>query len=275
MQATLFPIISDKALKLPLYLTSIGHKYNEVHVDRPRGYAHYQWLHTAQGSGQLKIGPKTYELKPGIGVFLHPNIPHQYFQTSDPWITEWFTFDGNSANSIVKDLDFNQSSVYELSHLDDLSTLIHSGYNLANSNSEHRHLDLASYIFDTLVQIAKYARPLDQANQSSQYDRLAPIINYLETSYSQPLDRAYLTEMIGVSPQYLCTLFQNVTGNRPSLYLNQLRINKAKELMLTHPDQTIANIATMVGFESPSYFSAVFKRHENQTPGAFIRLHRS
>ena len=275
MQATLFPVISDKTLKLPLYLTSIGHSYKEVHVDRPTGYDHFQWLHTTHGSGELKIGHKTYELTPGYGVFLHPNVPHQYYQTTEPWITEWFTFNGRSGNRIVKDLGFKQSNVYELTHLKDLSSLILKGYALANSNSEHRHLDLASYIFDALVQITKYSHPLNQANQSSQYQRLSPVIDYLETYYNQPLDLTHLTEMIGVSPQYLCTLFQNVTGNRPSLYLNQLRINKAKELMLIHPNKTITQISSMVGFESPSYFSSVFKRHEQQTPGAFIRLHRS
>lgn len=275
MQATLFPVISDKALKLPLYLTSIGHSYKEVHVDRLTGYDHFQWLHTVQGSGQLKLGHKTYDLTPGHGVFLHPNVPHQYYQTSEPWITEWFTFNGRSANRIVKDLGFTQSSVYELKRPKEIASLILKGYDLANSNNEHRYLDLASYIFDTLVQIAKFTHPLHQSNQSSLYNRLFPVIDYLEASYNQPLDMANLAEMIGVSPQYLCTLFQNVTGNRPSLYLNQLRINKAKELMLIHPDKTIAQIAAMVGFESPSYFSSVFKRHEQHTPGEFIRLHRS
>lgn len=275
MQTTLFPIISDKALKLPLYLTSIGHSYKEVYVDRPTGYEHYQWLHTIQGSGQLIIGHKNYELKPGYGVFLHPNVPHQYYQTSEPWMTEWFAFNGRSANRIVNDLDFNHSNVYELTHLEDLSKLIQKGYDLANSNSEYRHLDLTSYIFDTLVQIAKSARPFDQINSNNQYDRLSPVIDYLEVNYHQPLDLVHLTSIIGVSPQYLCTLFKNVTNNRPSLYLNQLRINKSKELLLTYPKKTIAQIAFMVGFESPSYFSSVFKRHEQQTPGEFIRLYRS
>lgn len=275
MQSTLFPVINEKTKLLPLFLTSIGYDYNEIQVDRPQGYVDFQWLQTTQGEGELRLAGKKYILNKDTGVFLYPDEPHYYSPISDQWVTEWMTFNGKDAANIAYGLGFHTSGISQLSDLDRLSKQIRRGYSIAVSAGEYRGLDTANYLFDTLTQIVKSTKPLHRVSYSGQYNRLSPIINHLEGHYHLPLDLRALAESIDVSPQYLCTLFKNVTGNRPALYLNHLRINKAKELMLIHPEKTIAEIAFTVGFESPSYFSAIFKRHEDMTPGQFIALHRS
>lgn len=275
MQTTLFPVLSEKAKQMPIYLTSIGFDYNEGHVDRPEGYADFQWLHTTKGEGEVLLGGKKHLLTSGKGVFLYPGESHNYYPTSEHWITEWITFNGKEAAVLAYGLGFHASGISEVINLNHLSAQIRKGYELLNTSSEFRALDSANYIFDSLVQITKFTHSLHSASTSGQYNRLSPIISYLEDHYHLPMELNILASMIDVSPQYLCGLFKSVTGTRPALYLNQLRINKAKELMLIHPGKTIAEVAVEVGYESPSYFGAIFKKHENQTPGQFISLHRS
>ncbi|WP_081719720.1 helix-turn-helix transcriptional regulator [Salinispira pacifica] len=67
-------------------------------------------------------------------------------------------------------------------------------------------------------------------------------------------------------PQYFCELFKSVTTQRPVEYINQRRIDRAKERLLKEPHARIHDIAAGVGFESDSYFGTVFKRFEGISP---------
>lgn len=275
MPINFIPATTEKSRRLPLYLTSLGYDYTERFVDRPEGYNDFQWLQTSSGQGEIILSGKTYPLTPDSGVFLYPGDPHLYHPTTDLWQTEWLTFNGKNAAAIIYELGFHKSGLYHINDQQQLSHTIRQGYLLSSASGEYRDLDTAGFLFNFLIQIRKHAQEKHSPTMAGQYQRLAPIMTYLDTHFSEPLALDMLAAIINVSPQYLCTLFKNVTGNRPALHVNQLRINKAKEMMLLHPELTIAHIAKTVGFESPSYFSAVFKKHENQTPGQFISLHRT
>lgn len=54
-------------------------------------------------------------------------------------------------------------------------------------------------------------------------------------------------------------------------YLNNIRIEKAKEL-LANTDLSLADIGNQVGFTDQSYFNKIFRKHENLTPGQYRTL---
>ncbi len=275
MPINFIPGTTEKSRRLPLYLTSLGYDYTERVVDRPEGYNDFQWLQTSSGQGEIVLSGKTYPLTPESAVFLYPDEPHVYYPTTELWQTEWLTFNGKNAAAIIYNLGYHKSGLYDIKDRKQLSTSIRNGYKLCNASGEFRDLDTAGYLFNFLIQIRKYTQERHTPTMTGQYQRLAPVISHLDNHFTEPLELDTLAGLIDVSPQYLCTLFKNVTGNRPALYVNQLRINKAKEMMLLHPDKTIAQVAKIVGFESPSYFSAIFKKYESITPGQFIGLHRA
>lgn len=275
MPLSFLPTNHSNTENFPLYLTSIGYDYVEKTVERPQGYNDFQWLHTASGQGALLLEGKTYTLDEGSGVLLFPDVPHHYHPLTDDWHTEWLTFNGKTAGAILHGFGHTKSGLYSLRDRTPLSLAIKKGYQLSVSKGEFLPLDIAGYIFDFFITMGKVAVPFKQPKVSGHYDKIAPVLAYLETHYHEPTDLNALAAMVQISPQYLCTLFKKVTGTRPALYINHLRLNKAKALMLIHPEMTIAHIAGVVGFDSPSYFSALFKKYEHQTPGAFIARHRS
>lgn len=275
MPVSFLPTKHPNNRRLPLYMTSIGYHYTERIVDRPQGYDDFQWLHTASGHGELLLDGKTYPLPPGTGIFLYPDVPHVYYPTSDQWETEWLAFNGKGAAAIVSDFGLQSSGIFTLKESHTLMEAIRKGYRLSLSAGEFQGLDLAGFLFDFLVRIGKDTIPQDRTAVTGHYDRLSPVLDYLDDHYKEPCELDTLATMIQVSPQYLCTLFKNVTGTRPAVYINQLRLNKAKELMLIHPELTIGAIAGKVGYDSPSYFSSVFKKYESITPGQFIARHRA
>ena len=63
-------------------------------------------------------------------------------------------------------------------------------------------------------------------------------------------------------------LFKEFTGVSPSLYQQELRLQRAKEL-LTTTDLSIKQIAYQLRFESPDYFSSKFRAKTGMKPSQY------
>ncbi|MEG2512364.1 MAG: response regulator [Acetivibrio sp.] len=91
------------------------------------------------------------------------------------------------------------------------------------------------------------------------------VIQYLNEHYAEQVSLNVLADNFYVHPTYLSRLFKEKTGVNFIDYLTQIRINKAKELLLI-PEFKIYDVCFMVGYESPRYFSKIFKQHALITP---------
>lgn len=70
---------------------------------------------------------------------------------------------------------------------------------------------------------------------------------------------------LDVNPEYLSTQFRQVTGMTFREYLNRVRIEEARRLIV-HTDYTILEIAIACGFRDQSYFTKIFKKFTGKTP---------
>lgn len=82
---------------------------------------------------------------------------------------------------------------------------------------------------------------------------------------------AYLANQINVSVPYLSTLFKNSEGINISVYITSLRIEHAKE-MLRNPSNSVADIASSIGYADQHYFAKLFKKNTSYTPTEFRNL---
>ena len=74
-----------------------------------------------------------------------------------------------------------------------------------------------------------------------------------------------------LSSSYLSKLFKTEMKINLSVYINNVRVEKSK-LLLLDSSLSIVEVATMVGFEEQSYFSKVFKSITGVSPGKFRQL---
>jgi two-component system response regulator YesN len=70
--------------------------------------------------------------------------------------------------------------------------------------------------------------------------------------------------MVGVSKNYLTSFFKQELGINFSNYINMLRLEKSKELLI-NTDKKVYEIAEEVGFDNAYYFCKVFKESEKIT----------
>lgn len=99
------------------------------------------------------------------------------------------------------------------------------------------------------------------------------VLQYLHTNYTQRITLGQLSEMEYVSKSYLSRQFKKRTGMTVIGYINALRIEMAKGLLISS-DTNVNEIAYQVGFESPKYFYRTFRALVGESPAAFRRRYR-
>jgi AraC-like DNA-binding protein len=93
-------------------------------------------------------------------------------------------------------------------------------------------------------------------------------IQYIHEHYHENLSVQQLAELEHYNRSYYCEWFHKVTGKSPSAYIQEVRLNKAKEL-LRDTDLPILHIAIQVGLEHQSSLTRLFHRCEGMSPSVY------
>jgi two-component system, response regulator YesN len=100
-------------------------------------------------------------------------------------------------------------------------------------------------------------------------DLVKAINVYLRENYREPYSLERLAATFDCKAAYLLRLFNKITGSTPTQELIKLRVEKAKRLLVGHPELEIKQVSSAVGYEDPLYFSRLFKRETGHAPSAF------
>lgn len=99
--------------------------------------------------------------------------------------------------------------------------------------------------------------------------RIQRSVEYLLAHYGDPgISNQLLSEKSGLSEVYFRKLFTELHGCPPMEFLQNLRLNKAAEL-LSSDHNSVETIATSVGYNSVYHFSKMFKKHFGISPSQF------
>lgn len=123
--------------------------------------------------------------------------------------------------------------------------------------------DLHSHIMSALSRI-------EQLSVTSDFNSLVKsALLYMERNFQNPnLSIVDIATGCNVNANYLCGTFKSVTGETINHYVNNLRISKAKSLILD-TNKSIAEISSLCGFNDAKYFCKVFAKYTNYTPTNF------
>lgn len=261
--------ITELERKLPLYLTCVGKWHNQYPLERSEGFPDFQWIQCTSGEGVLEIGGTKHTVGAGQGMLLFPQEPHQYYGRVEPWEVRWMAFNGSGAEQILRSLDFTGSRVITLANSDPVLKYMYELISAAESTDPLKSLHCSAIIYSLLLELFRYGSNLDLRSKQQYFDQLAPALRYIEKHYSDPLTLDDLAGKLSVSRQYTCSLFRLTLGMRPFEYITNVRLRKAKELLLRDIRLGVAEIGKRVGYESTSYFIKIFQRNEGITPRDF------
>lgn len=259
--------------QLPFYLVGIGSIDREYHVKRDEGYPYHQIIYTVRGEGVLRFDGQEHIIKPGIGYYLPPNVPHEYYTEQDIWENHWIVFDGKGINDVLGLIRFENAKVFKISDMSVLEALFKKMLYLLKSDSFYSGYQCSGLLYQFLLELNRYVNLQTTAQDTNKLAQLGPVIEYIDENYGSDITLQDLAKIINLSPQYLCRLFKECYDLRPFEYLARKRIQQAKNLLISS-DMSVNEISSRVGYNDCSYFCAVFKRHEMLSPVEFRSFHK-
>jgi transcriptional regulator GlxA family with amidase domain len=97
------------------------------------------------------------------------------------------------------------------------------------------------------------------------HPKLIAVIQRMEESLEEPLTRAALASAAGLSSRQLERLFRKYLNRSPARYYVELRLNRAR-LLLLQTNLSVIDVALACGFVSPSHFSKCYRDFFGKTP---------
>jgi AraC-like DNA-binding protein len=103
---------------------------------------------------------------------------------------------------------------------------------------------------------------------SRRHRSLQRAVDHIHKHYRESLGLTEVARVAGFAPNYFSALFKQREGMTFERYLRQLRIERAKQLLVTS-DLDMQRVAQLSGFGSRQYLSRMFKKALGSTPGEF------
>ncbi len=97
------------------------------------------------------------------------------------------------------------------------------------------------------------------------HPKLSQVIQLMEQNIEEPISPSILAQDVGMSTRQLERLFRRYLNRSPKRYYMELRLQKARNLLL-QTDMSVINVALACGFTSPSHFSKCYRAHYDTTP---------
>ncbi|SHI02521.1 helix-turn-helix domain-containing protein [Clostridium grantii] len=127
--------------------------------------------------------------------------------------------------------------------------------------------EMMDSLVKVLCTVCKYFKCINEKTEKIAYSK--EINSYIEENYSNSdLNISTLAEHFNLTPSYLSKLYKMETDEGILTYINKIRVDKSKSLLL-ETDQCISEIAEKVGILHDTSFNRIFKNNEGITPGQY------
>ncbi|MBH1940039.1 AraC family transcriptional regulator [Mobilitalea sibirica] len=231
------------------------------------------------GKGKYLIEGKEYDVEAGDLVICNPGVKHTHIvtNTKEPTIefiagfTD-FHFKNMAANSI---------------ELKNGGCIIHTSAELKQELSMHCYSMIAEkegckvgkyFMFKThlmqmlllvMREMVDNENPEQKGCNFESYNKsyaVNRIITYLNENFDQKISLEQIAHNMYLSPVYISKIFKEETGESPINYLIKIRLDKAREILLSGESGSIKSIATQVGYDDVYHFSKLFKKYYGISP---------
>lgn len=116
-----------------------------------------------------------------------------------------------------------------------------------------------------LISAPEKLTPILPGHRNHHDDPILRLQEWIESHHAQAITIERMGREIGMTERTLKRRFQLATRLSPTVYIQKVRVDQAKKLLLA-TDLSIKAIAYEVGYENVSFFVRVFKTHAGATP---------
>lgn len=240
-------------------VTLIKPKENENRIIHYGNKTRCQLIYKLSGEVITHFNKKAFHIKPGA-VYIIPKSENAdyYIERTIPGdcIDIFFDTDVPLGENLFL-LDFNENIK--------IFNLFKKTYKLWLTKYNGYYFKCMSAVYEILYEMLFKS---EQYLTKNKYKKLEPGIEYIHNHLYDNMDYNMPSEICGISYTYFKKLFIERFGVPPVRYVNNMRLERSKELLLTNK-YSVGEIAKMCGFENTYYFSKKFKEKYQSSPTAY------
>lgn len=243
-------------------------------------------IYCAKGSLDLRIPSKKYILEQGNIAILNTNIIH-YVICSNDAILQSFVFNSKLITGTSNSL-FAKKYIIPLMNCKSFDCVVYHNENIDLFKEAFSSIKNESFAYEFVVRnnigqilldlYKQFEDKFDSHSLPSTSDintqRMRTMISFIKTNYASPLNIQKISDTVNISKRECLRCFKKTLQISPMQYLIRYRIIKSAELLVNNPTKNIDQIGYECGFESPSYYTQLFKRYYNCTPTEFRNNHK-
>ena len=273
-------IVNDMDRKFGLWVNTVG--YQSIPPDspyplkeHPSGYyfnaekgrvlREYQLVYITKGRGLFSSDstPERQVCK-GRLMVLFPGQWHTYYPLRQTGWTEYYIgFEGPAIDTIVGDAFLSQErQILEVGINEELVSLFSRALEVAEADkiSAQQYLSgIVLHMIGMILSISKN-KVFEMSDVDQKIEQAKILMN---ENVSGNIDPEELAMRLNISYSWFRRVFKEYTGYAPAKYFQELKLRKAKQ-MLVGTSQSV--ISFFLGFQSTEYFFSFFKKRTGLTP---------
>ncbi len=257
------------------------------------GYYHrhreFQLSYIVRGNGSLIVGNLLRPCAENEVFLLKPNDPHLFFKEENS---------KEETTVHIVHLFFSLEKLEPFFDMTELQAIRNIFYNISSSKMLtanfaratrtaflELHKEDGPYklirileIFDFIRQhendlISLYSGLNKMDFQDSDGVRINSVVKYAITNYKRNVTVDEVASLIHMTPTAFCKFFKKHTKKTFISFLNELRIEKACQMLVNHRVESISEAAYQCGFNTAVHFNRVFRNIMHVSPRMFIENH--
>jgi AraC-like DNA-binding protein len=225
-------------------------------------------------SGRLRLNYENedVELQPNDIFCLFPHISYEYRTCSDKTLRMvWLTMEGSQMRELMKILGLTAHKPYRIAAMDDtIWQFLRKVEQVIwdDGQKQPRKLTLMSTVYRLMEQLESEQHEKEVSTVTSAEGWVDEALRFLQIHYTESLRIKAVASMFGIHRSHFSHIFTQKIGISPQQYLQQLRLDRAKQLLSDHSLQ-VGEIALSVGYPDLYVFSRAFKKQAGCSPSEY------
>lgn len=226
----------------------------------------YQINYITEGKGILETQSGKFQIKPGSILIISPTVWHRYRPLQKVgWKEQYIGFDGPIAAQFLSHPLFSaELPVIQIGMHEEVIDTYLKIFDLVKEEKPG-YQQIASGM---IVKLLGYLLSFEMQKEFTG-KRIATIIEEVRFKMRSAVDGNINLEQLAdqyyIGYSYFRKMFKSYTGVAPHQYYLELKIMRAKELLLS-TDKSVKEISFELGFQSIHYFSRIFKSKTGTNP---------
>ncbi len=262
----MFEVHNLESKELPL----IFHKdtCKSTGFDCGNWHTNIELLLVTGGEGSCSVGAETLEMYPEDLIVVNSNLLHRIVSSTE---VQYHCLIIDSDFCLQNNLPTERLRYRSLIRSDEANRLYRNVVSELENTLPYRSAGVKAALLNLLVFLTRNyleTDPVKIAEDSSTDENIKLAIGYIKSHFHERLSLEDVAREAGLSKYYFLREFKKATSLTPVAYINCLRCENAKKLLLSGK-YTVHEIAIKCGYENDSYFSKSFKRYTGLLPSAY------